>query len=175
MESMNMRNEDAVQYDASAVQAAPSIISDEKMLSSAKIKLVGHEEPTKRICNAYELEAYCINLLSDCAVEEFHVICVNAQCQIICETTISTGSLSEVSAYPRVIATVALLSNAHSVFLTHNHPGGTCSPSREDIVSTNNIIKSLKLFSIRVLDHMIITPGGAAYSMTRNRDIDLYD
>ncbi len=51
-------------------------------------------------------------------------------------TTVWQGSLSEVSAYPRMVAEAALNYNAHSVLLTHVHPGGTCAPSPEDISST---------------------------------------
>ncbi len=98
----------------------------------ARIQLTGYKRPSRRIANRTDLENFCRELLCSEALESFHVICVDAQCRLIGESEISSGSISEVSAYPRKIATIALLMNAHSVFLTHNHPGGTCVPSAED-------------------------------------------
>ena len=37
---------------------------------------------------------------------------------------IAEGSLTEVSAYPRLVVEAALNHNAHSVVFCHNHPGG---------------------------------------------------
>ena len=77
----------------------------------------------------------------------------------------------EVSAYPRVVATFALLANAHSIFLTHNHPGGTCAPSAEDISSTQMLKRLLDMVGIRILDHMITTPDGNTYSLAQHGEI----
>ena len=164
-----MRNETAIPYTYTAEETTANTAIT--AMVDAKIRLVGHQVPSESICNARQLKAYCTNLLQDCAMEEIHLICVNAQMQIICESCISCGSLSEVNAYPRNIATVALLSNAHSVFLTHNHPGGTCAPSAEDVASTLQIQKALKLFNIYLLDHIIVTAMGS-YSMAQHGDFD---
>ena len=158
-----MKNEEAIKYEATTEHTATT-------LTDAKIKLVGHEEPSRTIANKTMLEKYCQELLSDCAMEEFHLICVNAQCQVLSDSCISRGTLGSVNAYPRNIATVALLSNAHGVFLTHNHPGGTCAPSAEDIRSTGQIRAALKLFDIDVLDHMIVTSTGF-YSLRSHGDM----
>lgn len=164
-----MRNEEAVTYSADNGAAATTTTGS--MLADAKIKLVGHEVPSLQIRNRTQLETYCTELLGDSAVEEFHVICLNAQCEVITEALVSRGDISQVSAYPRNIATIALLSNAHSVFLTHNHPGGTCRPSPEDIQSTYQIRDALKIFGITVLDHMIVAHGRGCYSMTQMGDL----
>ena len=94
---------------------------------------------------------------------------MNAQCKPIGMYSIS-GSLSEVSAYPRVVVTYALLTNAHSVFFTHNHPGGTCAPSNEDIHSTKLLKGIFDKLQIMLLDHMITPPGysGAAEPPVRS-------
>lgn len=126
--------------------------------------------PGKQIANRIELENYCKSLLLGERVEKFVVICVNAQCKIIGERVISTGSISEVSAFPRLVLETVLNYNAHSVFFTHNHPGGTCAPSREDINSTIQLKNVLKAIDVHVLDHMIIA-GDKGYSMSQHGDI----
>ncbi len=125
----------------------------------------------KQIANRRELESFCKSLLLGKRVEEFWVICVNAQCRLLGQQRISTGSLSEVSAYPRLVMETALNYNAHSVFFCHNHPGGTCAPSTEDIASTLQLQRLLAGVDIMTLDHMIIA-GGAAYSMAQHGDIE---
>ena len=128
-------------------------------------------EQAEQISNRHDLAKYAQSLLIGKRVEEFHVIAVNAQCRIIGTRCISTGSISETAVYIRNIVEAALTLNAHSVFITHNHPGGTCAPSREDIESTILIQRALKPLNIMVLDHMIIA-GASTYSMAQHGDID---
>ena len=124
-----------------------------------------------RITNRIEAERFCKALLMGERTERFYVICVNAQCKVLGTKKISEGSLSEVSAYPRIVAEAALNMNAHSVFFCHNHPGGTCSPSTEDIQSTLQLHRLLRQMGILVLDHLIITEN-KAYSMAQHGDLE---
>lgn len=124
-----------------------------------------------RITNRHEAEHFCKALLMGERTEKFYVICVNAQCKVLGTRKISEGSLSEVSAYPRLIAETALNYNAHSVFFCHNHPGGTNSPSAEDIQSTLQLQQLLNQMGILVLDHLIIA-GNNAYSMAQHGDLE---
>ncbi len=99
------------------------------------------------------------------------MIALNAKCNVLGARKISTGSLSEVSAYPRLVMETALNYNAHSVLLSHNHPGGTCAPSPEDISSTVQLQRLLNGVGILVLDHIIVA-GDRTYSMIQHNDID---
>ena len=124
-----------------------------------------------RIGNSREAENYCMSLLAGERLENFFVIALNSKCNILGKRRISTGSLSEVSAYPRLVMETALNYNAHSVLLCHNHPGGTCAPSPEDISSTTQLQRLLNGVGILVLDHIIVA-GDRTYSMIQNGDID---
>ena len=128
-------------------------------------------EAPERIGNSREAEKYCMSLLAGSRTERFYVISLNAQCNILGRRVISEGSLSEVSAYPRMVMETALNYNAHSVLLCHNHPGGTCAPSPEDISSTLQLQRLLNGVSILVLDHIIVA-GSHCYSMIQHGDID---
>jgi len=123
------------------------------------------------INNSREAETFCKSLLSGARNEEFWVVALNARCKVLGKRRISTGSLSEVSAYPRLVMETALNYNAHSVLLTHNHPGGTCAPSAEDLQSTVQLKKLLNGVGIMVLDHIIVA-GDKTYSMIQHGDID---
>ena len=124
-----------------------------------------------RIGNSREAENYCMSLLIGERLENFYVVALNAKCSVLGKRRISTGSLSEVSAYPRLVMETALNYNAHSVLLTHNHPGGTCAPSPEDISSTVQLQRLLNGVGILVLDHIIVA-GDKTYSMIQHGDID---
>ena len=128
-------------------------------------------EELRRITNRTELEKYCRGLLMGERTERFYVICVDAQCRVLGHRKISEGTLSEVSAYPRSVMETALNYNAHSVFFSHNHPGGTCAPSAEDIASTIQLQRMLNGVGILVLDHIIVA-GAQTYSMSQHGDLD---
>ena len=125
----------------------------------------------RKVGNSREAEKYCVSILAGHRTERFYVIALNAQCSILGQRKISEGSLSEVSAYPRMVMETALNYNAHSVLLCHNHPGGTCAPSPEDISSTLQLQRLLNDVGILVLDHIIVA-GGNTYSMIQHGDID---
>ena len=128
-------------------------------------------ETLDRIGNSREAENFCQCLLTGSRIEQFYVICLNAQCKVIGKRKISEGSLSEVSAYPRIVTETALNYNAHSVLLCHNHPGGTCAPSPEDITSTLQLQNVLNALGIMILDHIIVA-NDRTYSMIQHGDID---
>ena len=123
------------------------------------------------ITNRHEAEAFCRSILLAERREHFYVICLNSRCQLNGYQLISQGSISEVSAYPRCVVETALNFNAHSVIFCHNHPGGTCAPSSEDIASTVQLQQVLRALNIHVLDHIIIA-GDRCYSMAQHGDIE---
>ena len=125
----------------------------------------------QKIGNSREAEKYCLSIVAGNRTEQFYVVALNAQCQILGQRKISEGSLSEVSAYPRMVMETALNYNAHSVLLLHNHPGGTCAPSPEDVSSTLQLQRLLNGVGILVLDHIIVA-GSNTYSMVGHGDID---
>ena len=128
-------------------------------------------ESPVRIGNSREAESYCLSILAGERTERFYVVSLNAQCKVLGRRKISEGSLSEVSAYPRMVMETALNYNAHSVLLCHNHPGGTCAPSPEDITSTIQLQQLLNGVGILVLDHIIVA-NDKTYSMIQHGDID---
>ncbi|WP_436239952.1 JAB domain-containing protein [Paenibacillus sp. LjRoot153] len=69
---------------------------------------------------------------------------------------ISRGTLNYGIVNPRDVFKAALLANAASIVLFHNHPSGDPTPSPEDISLTNRLCEVGELLSINVLDHIII-------------------
>ena len=137
----------------------------------AKVWERANMEDPDRIGNTREAEAYVKSLLMGERTERFYVVALNARCKVLGCQKISEGSLSEVSAYPRMVMEAALTFNAHSILLCHNHPGGTCAPSPEDISSTIQLQRLLNGVGILTLDHIIVA-NDKTYSMIQHGDID---
>ena len=60
----------------------------------------------------------------------------------------------------------ALLANAVSIILCHNHPSGNLEPSADDLRITELMKEAGKLIGIKVLDHLIVSHMG--YSSINN-------
>ena len=91
--------------------------------------------------------------------EEFWVMCLSTKNRIISSFVVSRGSLNGSMVHPREVFKVAIVSNAASVILLHNHPSGDPAPSQQDINITRRLVEVGKLVGIDVLDHLIIGDG----------------
>lgn len=83
--------------------------------------------------------------------------------------TVSIRSLNSSIVHPREIFKTAILSNAASIILIHNHPSGDTTPSKEDINITYRIKESGKILGIELLDHVIL--GDNSYSSLKEKSI----
>jgi DNA repair protein RadC len=73
---------------------------------------------------------------------------------------VSMGSVDRTTIHPRECFKAALLSNASSIILAHNHPSGTLQPSAEDKAATSKLKQCAELLELRVLDHVIVSDSG---------------
>ena len=69
---------------------------------------------------------------------------------------VSMGTLNNSLVHPREIFKTAILSNASSIVIAHNHPGGSLEPSDADKQITERLIEAGKLLGIDVIDHIIL-------------------
>jgi DNA repair protein RadC len=95
-------------------------------------------------------------LLTDNKQEHFAVLFLSNSHTLIKSEILFNGTIDSASVYPRIIAQKCLEYGASAVILAHNHPSGSTIPSAADIAITKRISKSLELFDIRVLDHLIV-------------------
>lgn len=92
--------------------------------------------------------------------EEFYVILLNNAKNVIgwCKTSMGgkTATIVDISQ----VVTIALLGNACSVVVAHNHPSGVLKPSQADINLTNRIATALKWHDLTLDDHLILVKQG---------------
>lgn len=125
--------------------------------------------------------------LSQMDRELFCIVNLQADLTPINMNIVSVGSLNEALINPREIFKSAILSNAHSMMLIHNHPSGNLTPSTSDIQTTARMQELGELMGILLVDHIITGRNGNYYSFrdkgefpdsrvrfsTRVEDIDL--
>ena len=74
--------------------------------------------------------------------------------------TVSIGSITASTTTPRDVFKSAILANAVSIIVCHNHPSGELVPSKNDIEITKQLIAAGELLGIKVLDHLIVSDQG---------------
>ena len=89
--------------------------------------------------------------------EEFKVMYLNRNNQILGVYHHAKGGLAGVVCDVRMIFQAALKANAHGIIVAHNHPSGNLEPSQVDIELTKKIKEAGKVLDIQVHDHLILT------------------
>lgn len=102
--------------------------------------------------------------------EAFKVLLLSRSNQVLGVHHVSEGGITGTVVDTKIIAQAAILSNASSVILSHNHPSGNLQPSGQDKQVTNKLKNALQLLDITVLDHIILTDEGY-YSFADELDL----
>ena len=92
--------------------------------------------------------------------EHFVLVSLDSQNHIINKHMVTKGLVNEVKVAPRETFRFAIMDNAVSVIIAHNHPSGNTEPSREDLNITRVLCASGKILEIPVLDHIIVSRSG---------------
>jgi DNA repair protein RadC len=112
-----------------------------------------------RVQNARDIYERMRFRLRDLDQEEFHLILLNTQNEILREVFLTRGTLDSSLVHPREVFRHALNESASSMVLVHNHPSGESKPSLEDRLITQSLVKAGDLMGIPMSDHVIIGEG----------------
>ena len=117
---------------------AGEIIEKERIMSSKDIFLLFHP------------------MLSDLPHEEFWILFLNSSHRILDKQRISIGGLAGTVVDVRLIMKMAIERLAPFIALCHNHPSGSITPSKQDILLTQKIKEGGALLDITLIDHVIV-------------------
>ena len=92
--------------------------------------------------------------------EEVWAVFLDRKAKVINQQMLSKGTLSQTSIDCRTVLRNALLVNAASLILLHNHPSGDPRPSAQDIHFTERLRNACYLMDVQLLDHIIIGEDG---------------
>ena len=76
-----------------------------------------------------------------------------------CVVLVTVGTLDASLVHPREVFKPAILEGSSAIVLSHNHPSGDVTPSKEDHAVTEQLTEAGKLLGITVLDHVIFGDG----------------
>ena len=113
-----------------------------------------------QINNPDKLVDYLRFSLAYSCQEEFFVIFLNNAGNVIRSETMFKGNSSSSIIGIDDILRKALLLKAKGIIVAHNHPSDNCSPSRNDIEVTSNLLKACLTMGITLHDHIIISRSG---------------
>lgn len=130
----------------------------EKIIEVVKLKqvTVDTDMEVKSIQSPKVAAEIASQFIGDDDREVFLVMCLNTKNQVIAAHRCHVGSLNASIVHPREVFKTAIINNACSIIVAHQHPSGDVTPSREDIDITERLIEAGNIIGIELLDHLIV-------------------
>jgi len=113
-------------------------------------------QPRPLLRNPDDVAALLRALLQGRRHECFGAIFADTQLRVLATEILFEGTIDRAPVYPREIVKRALELDAAALFLFHNHPGGSCRPSSEDIAITRRIEEACRPLGLRLEDHFLV-------------------
>jgi DNA repair protein RadC len=117
--------------------------------------------PPVRIRGPADVQRYYASRLRDLAVEEFHVLALGSQSQVLGDLFITRGILNSSLVHPREVFRAAIAEAAAAIIVVHNHPSGDPTPSADDRAVTRQLVAAGRLLDLPVYDHVVV--GGDSF------------
>jgi DNA repair protein RadC len=105
---------------------------------------------------------YCRTAMAFSEREQLRVLYLDRKNALVADEVQGEGTVDHTPVYPREVVKRALELSATAVILVHNHPSGDPTPSRPDILMTQQIVDIAKPLGIVVHDHIIVGRDGHA-------------
>jgi DNA repair protein RadC len=111
----------------------------------------------KKITKSKDAFEYIYPTIGEINYEEFWIILLKRNKQIIGKQQIGVGGLTSTTADPKKIFHYVLVENASGFILCHNHPSGNIYPSEADKQLTKNIYAAAQVLNVELVDHIIVS------------------
>lgn len=92
--------------------------------------------------------------------EQFVIVILNKNKQVISERTLYRGNENEIIVNNRDIMRLLMIHNGYYFYIIHNHPNGSFLPSLADRRLTRRLSQMAKNLNVKMLDHIIISQNG---------------
>jgi DNA repair protein RadC len=112
--------------------------------------------PVQRIREPDDVVRLFAGRLRDLQVEEFHLLALDSQSQVLREVLVTRGLLNSSLVHPREVFRAAIAEAAAGIIVVHNHPSGDPTPSAEDRAVTQQLAAAGRLLDLPLYDHVII-------------------
>jgi len=127
-------------------------------------------EPLREIPTLDTPERTCDFLLEQLRDRPYEVFCclfLDNRHRMLAFEEIFRGTIDGAHVYSREIVRHALIHNAASLIVAHNHPSGSIEPSPADEGVTRRLREALSLVQVRLVDHFVVGDG-KCYSFSQH-------
>jgi DNA repair protein RadC len=114
-----------------------------------RVKIISSKDSAEYIRNFYSDD---LTIFESC-----FLLLLNNQNNTIGFAKISQGGTCGTVVDVKIICKYVIETLSTAVILCHNHPSGVLTPSTSDMAITNKLKEALKLFDVKLLDHIILT------------------
>lgn len=101
--------------------------------------------------------------------EQARVVLLDTRCRVLDVVLVYQGNVNSTSFRAAELLRDAVVRNAPSLVLVHNHPSGDPEPSPPDVTLTKELVKAGNLLGIEVSDHVIV--GRDSFVSLRERKL----
>ena len=118
-------------------------------------EIIELKEPLGKVLSASDLFGKIKQIAIDYCQENFIVFYLNTSHQIIDAEVVFKGGLGSCLIDPKTLFRKALLRNAHSLIVAHNHPSGNLNPSTEDEEVYATLCQAGDVLGLKLLNSII--------------------
>jgi len=145
----------------------PHSVAALKLVQGAALRLARAEAADKPVLSNWDrLMDYLHAAMARERVEQFRILFLDPRNRLLADEAQARGTVNHTPVYPREVVKRALELHATALILAHNHPSGDPTPSREDLLMTEEVKKAAAVLAIMVHDHVIVG-NGRAFSFRR--------
>jgi len=144
-----------------AIQGTLAINQIGELVLHYKRRVLRRDQPiikSSKDCYDIFMSSWDYGKLNLC--EQFKVCLLAASGKVLGICELSTGGPTGTIVNVPFVIGVAILGNASSILIAHNHPSGSLNPSKSDQAMTQKIKAAAALFDITLHDHIIVTDSG---------------
>jgi DNA repair protein RadC len=113
-----------------------------------------------RMASPREAGEYLMTRCEGWTEEHFGLLALNSKSELIADRILSKGTAIGTLVTPREFFREAMRYGAVSAIAFHNHPSGSCEPSKEDARLTEKLQAAGDSIGIGLVDHIIVGSGG---------------
>lgn len=125
------------------------------------------ERNSRRVCNYDDAGEYLVGKFIGRQDEAVVLMLLDSRMNIRFCDVVSEGSAVAANIYVKKIARMAMRYNSVYAILAHNHPGGECLPSAQDVDTTHWLFSALETLEVKLVDHIIVS-GNNYLSMAKS-------
>jgi len=107
--------------------------------------------------------------MSSLTQEQFRVLTLTTRHALLGNHLVYQGTVSQALVRAAEVFRPAVIQQAPTIIIAHNHPSGDPTLSPDDRRLTQHLVEAGKLLDIAVLDHVVI--GGTAYTSCREQGL----